>query len=477
VRQERARLYILQSVIAAGQSRIPIWVWRAAVVLALLGYSLALGLLAGSGRTLYAAVLLLPPLLWLAATFSFRYFHFLVLLLPVAALTMPRIELSTGTETRLPWSMLIALGLTAIWVVSMFLRKNWQLAPSLMNTPLLVFGAITIISFVWGILWRDPGLIDAPKFIITQAGALATILISLATPLLIGNFVKRPGELKYIVGLFIVVGFMMTITQLLRLNQPFLNDRGLWGTWVIAPAYGLLIAQPKLRWYWRAALLVVIGLTFYQTLVVNSFWVSGWLPSILAVVAITFLRSWKLFIGFSIVGALALLMSLGFFLEVAQDNIDDGSLERLIIWEQNWGVVREHWLFGTGPAGYAIYYMSYFPSEARSTHNNYLDILAQFGFSGMFVWIWLMVVTLLEGWWLTQRASPGFLKTLAMIATGGWAAALASMMLGDWILPFAYNQGIAGYKYTVYSWIFLGTLISIRQILDQQRADAPKPEA
>ena len=43
------------------------------------------------------------------------------------------------------------------------------------------------------------------------------------------------------------------------------------------------------------------------------------------------------------------------------------------------------------------------------------------------------------------------------------------MMLGDWVLPFAYNQTIAGYKYTVYSWIFLGTLIALRPLIEAQR--------
>jgi hypothetical protein len=44
------------------------------------------------------------------------------------------------------------------------------------------------------------------------------------------------------------------------------------------------------------------------------------------------------------------------------------------------------------------------------------------------------------------------------------------MFFGDWILPFAYNQTITGYKYTVYSWIFVGVLISLRQLINRQRA-------
>jgi O-antigen ligase len=169
------------------------------------------------------------------------------------------------------------------------------------------------------------------------------------------------------------------------------------------------------------------------------------------------------------------IISLGFFQQVAQDNIDDGSLERLEIWSQNWSVVREHWLLGTGPAGYAIYYMTYFPTDARSTHNNYLDIVAQFGVVGMATWLWLALASVWEGWRLVRRAPPGFLRSLAIIATGGWIGAMGSMVFGDWVLPFAYNQGIAGFKYTVYSWLFLGALISIRHLLDAPPAHMSDP--
>jgi hypothetical protein len=30
------------------------------------------------------------------------------------------------------------------------------------------------------------------------------------------------------------------------------------------------------------------------------------------------------------------------------------------------------------------------------------------------------------------------------------------MALGDWVIPFVYNQGIDGFRYTVHTWVFLG---------------------
>ena len=456
------------------QFYIPTWILIVSVLITLIIFSLIVGFAAGNGNLTLLALLLGPPLLGLGLTFASRYFQFLVLALPITTLTMPSFELSTGTESKLPWSLLLTLLLTLLWCVAMF-QRGWILRPSLLNRPILTLGAVFIISLVWGLIWRDPVLTNAPKFIVTQIGAMITLLISLSACLLVGNFFSSERQLKYMVGVFIGLGFLMTLILLGKVNPFFLNARGLWGTWMIASAYGLMIAQPKIGWYWRTCLFVIILLTFYQTMVINADWLSGWMPSVIAVVAITFLHSWKAFLALVVIGVVAIILSLGFFEQVAQDNVDDGSLERLEIWSQNWRVVQDHWLLGTGPAGYAIYYMTYFPTTARSTHNNYLDIVAQFGFVGMAIWLWLSVASVWEGWRLIHRTPPGFLHSLAIIATGGWIGAMGSMLFGDWVLPFAYNQGIAGFKYTVYSWLFLGTLISIRHLLDAPSTPVADP--
>jgi hypothetical protein len=37
-------------------------------------------------------------------------------------------------------------------------------------------------------------------------------------------------------------------------------------------------------------------------------------------------------------------------------------------------------------------------------------------------------------------------------------------MLGDWVLPFAYNQTIVGFDHSVYTWLFLGGMVSLYRI-------------
>lgn len=445
------------------QRRIPIWLIKIVIVLAIIGYSLLLGALAGSGRMLFAFLLIGLPVGVLACAFASRYFRTAVLLLPITALAIP-ISIPTGTYTVLPISLIMVILLMMIWCVSMYTR-GWKLSSSPLNWPMLFFCIICVISFIWGIIWRDPTLISVPKFIFVQIGALIAIISSFGAALLIGNFVVSITHLKYITMSFIFFCSLMTFTQIFHIPQHFLNDQGMWGLWMVAPTYGVLICQPRLRWYWRLLLILLLGFHLYQAVVVNSDWLSGWIPSLMAIFIITFIRSRKAFFVILIIAVVLVYYLQGFFNEVAQDNIDDGSLQRLSLWDQNWRVVKQHWLFGTGPAGYAIYYMTYYKEDARSTHNNYLDILAQFGFSGMFMWIWFAIVSVWEGWTLVQRAPPGFIRTLATIITGGWIGAMSSMLFGDWVLPFAYNATVSGFKFTVYSWLFLGMMISIRRLI------------
>jgi hypothetical protein len=38
------------------------------------------------------------------------------------------------------------------------------------------------------------------------------------------------------------------------------------------------------------------------------------------------------------------------------------------------------------------------------------------------------------------------------------------MALGDWVIPFVYNQTIAGFDYTIESWLGIGMLVALDAI-------------
>jgi hypothetical protein len=459
-------LLVWQRLTPATRSRILTGI----VVLAAAVLSMAAGYIIIGNRMrlallIFGPLLAIPGILWIS-----RRFEYVVLALPIAALAIP-FELPTGTYSTVPAAMVLALMLCGIWIVSMGLRKTWHLTPSPLNRPMLVFCVTCALSLVWGIVWRDPILNMSlfKNFEVVQIASLLTYFISIGAALLIGNFVQSEQRLRYIVGCFIFFGSMMTIFQIFSIRHGVLNDKGLWGLWTVIPAYALVIAHPGLKWYWRILFLTLIGLNLYQTVFVNLLWKSGWIPTVIAIFAATLLRSWRWFLVLLVAVSLLVYTQQEFFNRMIEEEMNEGAEGRIGMWEINLRVVGDHWLFGTGPAGYAPYYMTYYPHDARSTHNNYLDIIAQFGVVGSLIWLWFAAVSTIEGLRLFREAPPGFLKALALAAISGWIGAQASMFFGDWILPFAYNQTITGFKYTVYTWIWLGMLISIRTILTRQQ--------
>src|SRR3954471_14930092 len=143
------------------------------VLIVLLLLSLTAGVLAGNGRNALTLLFVLGPALLFGLIFASRRFDLAVLALPLAALAIP-LEVPTGTETKLPAALLLALALYGLWIPTMIVRGTYRLAPSPLNKPILVFNAVCCLSLVWGIAWRDPILIDSPKFIVTQTASLIT---------------------------------------------------------------------------------------------------------------------------------------------------------------------------------------------------------------------------------------------------------------------------------------------------------------
>ncbi|MDN5272714.1 O-antigen ligase family protein [Chloroflexus sp. MS-CIW-1] len=438
----------------------------------LLVYSTLIGIMFGTNRQLIGLALLALPVLIVGFTLLLYRFEWFVLILPLTGLAMRPLAVPAGNGSELPISMLLTLALSGGWILSMITRRTWQLAPSPLNKPLLAMMAICIFSVPWGLLWADP-IVDwwiMGNFRLAQIASLLSFLGLLSIPLLVGRFIQHEWQIKAYLGMFIVCGLLMTAAQTFGIDHVILVDMGLWGLWFALPLAGITYLQPGIHWRWKLIGTIILCWHLWLAALRNSLWISGWLPTIVGLFIMAFLTSRRIF--FILLLAFALNLAVGpgrYYVEqVINDNVEEGGLDRLEIWARNLWVVRHHWLFGTGVGGYAIYNMTYFRYDARSTHNNYFDILAQFGVVGSGIWLWFAIVSLYYGWQTIWMAPVGILRTTAIVATSGWAAAQFSMMLGDWVLPFLYNQGVPGYRYTMYSWIFVGLLISIRQMIKRQ---------
>ena len=381
-----------------------------------------------------------------------------------------------------PALILTAL-LAAAWLSQQLVSKRrFKFVRSSVMTPALCFILVAVISLPWGKAMADPFLIDWPggsDFVLVQLAQLAVLVLSSVALILTANLITTKRHLKVLVYAYIGFSTIGILAEFLRL--PFqLNLRGLNSTWAVGLLYGQLLFNKKLSKWLRLAFVLVIGVWLYIRFFLGITWLSGWLPVVVSMGVITFLRSKKLFLLLLVLLLISLFVFQDWWAEVwAAEYMESGG-NRLEKWVFLFGhhSTQGHWFLGTGPFGYALYFMTYFPDNAASTHSNYIDLFLQLGVVGCAVFAWLIGAIAWVGYKL--YASPikdQFIAGFVRGALGGLVAVLAAMFLGDWFTPFVLNQGLHGFSWTVNSWIFLGALVAVPFIISNEQGGKESLEA
>jgi O-antigen ligase len=398
-------------------------------------------------------------------------------LIPIAGL-MNFYTLPTGTQSRVPLSMLAGLGLVGLWLVQViFLRKDHErLVASPINMPMLFLVFEMILSFGWSTIMRDPLVVVPNSFIAVQIAALSVNIFLPLTTLFVSNVIKEVRWIKYLA--WAIVGSGGLIIVLVYINLPIdslynSGYRGLYASWVCSIAFAMVLFNRGMRPWLRVGLAGLVAAWFYNDFFLHNIWFSGWMPIAVSLLVLLLLRNIKLFAGVVLAVGLLAAMNTGWIYDnLYQAKVDNGDAERLGLWQNNIDLVVQHPLFGVGPAGYAVYYMTYHPLDARSTHNNYFDIVAQTGVIGAAIFVWLIVALLWIGLRLQAltRGRRDFEEAFGAAAFAGMFGMLVAMFLGDWVLPFAYNQTITGFDNAVFTWLMLGGMVALYSILKRQLA-------
>ncbi|HXW01615.1 MAG TPA: O-antigen ligase family protein, partial [Anaerolineae bacterium] len=383
-------------------------------------------------------------------------------------------ELPTGTESRLVDSLLLTMLFVGNWTLRMLLvDKRLRLQPSPVNKPLLGFMIVTLISLIWSMVLRDPLIIVGKSVPIVQIASAIVMIMLPGAFLLVANHINEVKFLKIMVVMMMVAGVIAIIFRLNLVPTPFIggkpliNDNGLFTMWVVSLSVSLALFNRELSWKWRGFLLLLATAWIYARFGQQISWLAGWLPTFAAVGISTFMRSKKLLLVVLVLLALMISLNANYYLgKVLADESEESGHTRMVAWEVNWRVTGKHLLFGTGPGGYATYYMSYFPNDAMATHNNYIDVIAQTGVLGLLFCIWFFFSLAWLGYKLCLRLKGrgDFVEGLANAALAGTVGCIIMMAFGDWLFPFAYTQTIAGFDYVVYSWLFMGVILALDRL-------------
>jgi len=392
--------------------------------------------------------------------------------LSVPAITLTalsvRFSLPTGTQSRIVASLLLTAACVVLWVGRMLVvEKRLHLKPSRANAPLLCFVAVTVISYVWSNAFRDPLVVVWETWPFVQLGGLAVMALLPGAFLLASNTLTDVMWIKVLTGIFLGAGILATLRDCGLVRLGLLQVHPLFPTWFACLALAQGLFNRRLPLTLRVVLLSLVGIYGYHQFIVKLSWLVAWAPTLLGMLAVCALRSRLLFAVLLIVVVAFVAANLGDARAAYGLERSISGLTRLAAYVQNWRVTGKHLLFGVGPAGYAVYYMSYFPEQAMATHSNYLDVLSQTGVIGLLAFLAFFLALGLTARDLLARTRGrfDFSHAFAVATAGGLVGTIVAMGLGDWVLPFVYTQTIAGFDYAVYTWVLLGAAQALNHLL------------
>ncbi len=409
--------------------------------------------------------------------------------LMVNVLRWPAIGLIVAATAGMivPWSgpsglnvtMVMVALLMCLWLLDMTVRKQQiRLVSSRPAGLLLAFLLLAFVSFGIGQFAWFTFALHAPLG--AQAGGLSIIVLSVGVFLLMANQVHELVWLRRITWAFL---FMGALTIVFRSVLPALglNTRDLFQpvgsvfyVWLVAIAFSQAAFNRELSSGWRMTIGVLLLVTFWVLFFTKFADKSGWLPSLVGLIAIIGFRSWRLLLPLIPVAIVT-----AFFLLPELMTLEGYSIStRFEAWLILAQMIQISPVWGLGFANY-YWYTPLFPIRGYgvsfNSHNNFVDIVAQMGVAGLVCFLLFFWEVGQLAWRLREQAPNGFARAYVYGAWGGLVGMIALGMFGDWILPFFYNIGLNGFRTSMLGWLFLGGLVSLEQMTHREFARPVNP--
>lgn len=389
--------------------------------------------------------------------------------LVITAASLP-LEFRGPSQSVLSFPFCLAACLCACWLVAVLLIDHGSLDSSRAVRAALAFGTVSLLSFLSGLYPWFPGE-GAPLG--AQLGGLALFLLSVGLFLAVGHQVSNLLQLKWLTWLFLGAGAISCVDDFFWMgfvNRWTLPESlgSLFWTWLAAMSFSQAALNRSLSMLARVSLSCLTIIILYRGLFHYRDWASGWLPPLIAIGVILFFRLPRLTISLV---AVALPVGLYFATHVWSSLMTHerySYMTRLEAWKTLWELTTMNPLFGLGPSNY-YYYGPLFSILGYhinfNSHNNYMDLLAQAGFLGLFAFGWFAFEIFRMGVRLTRCLPQGFAQAYVIGAIGGLAGSLAAGMLADWVIPFFYNIGIRGFRSSLLFWVFLGGVLALKRMV------------
>ncbi len=461
--------------------------WTLLIILAVLGTAALYGIL-GSGLLLLLLLAGLGAVLVL-----YRPILGLVVMI-VIALLIP-FDIGTGTEVKLNLVSLFVPILLAIWLLEMIVKRELRMVRSRTFLPLFLLVLAGAGSLIIGNVTWDPFVPYPANFLLVQLAQLGIFVLSAGVYLLVANLLKDEICLRYLTWTFLVVAGVLAVLYQWPVVGSFVNQittdaisRAPMWMLLTAVAGGQLLFNKNLVLWKQLFLMLILLAVGYYSFVLHREVLSIWIGVVAAVAMLFWLRLPRL--RWLVLLVLLILLVTGVLFpavyEFAGGDVEWrlSGLSRIDLSRRVLEVTMRNPITGLGPASYRVY-ASMEPLVWRSgkyvwigavisSHNNYVDLFSHVGVLGLAIFFWFMAEVALLGLRMRKRFVSGFANGYINGALAAWTGTMVIMVFADWFLPFVYNVGFQGFQASVLVWMFLGGLVAIERIVNNDSLTSEK---
>ncbi|MGB3715266.1 MAG: O-antigen ligase family protein [Candidatus Promineifilaceae bacterium] len=387
------------------------------------------------------------------------------------------LEISATASVSVNVVIFILLMITGLWVVRGLRQRHLQIIHSRTMVPMIVFLIAAFISWMYGNANWDIRFPRPSNLILIQAGQYAIFLLSF-----VAYFITAQQSLKvlrWVTFGFLGIGTIVIFARYagvfgrpLQLLLSNASGSGVFYVWFTALAASQALFNRQLKSQWRAGLFGAAVIAPLLGFLFNAAWTSSWLPPVIVLMILLWLRS--RFSAGVLFGLILLFVISGlvfrFFDWEFERELSVGG--RFTLWESVWNLAKAQPILGLGLTTYRQYH-TFIPLLTEhgvwyqpnvNSHNVYIDVFAQMGVVGLAAFLWLSAEIGTQAWRLKQRFSDDFNAAYVFGAIAGLIGILIASGIVEWMLPFVYNVGLRGFRFSVFIWIFLGGLVILDQL-------------
>lgn len=350
------------------------------------------------------------------------------------------------------------------------------------DVPLLVFAAVCMASMI-GILVLPDHRIEFSASLAVSVAQLLLVVWPIGVYLAAAEFITDTSHLRWIQRAVIALAIVQIPAALAPLPwKPYLGWSATFGLFASPFALAAIFSTSSLAaraYYLVVALLPFVlgvqgGKAFLYGFVATSGLVIVWMRASKAAAFLAGAGAVMVLVAVGLFGEEALLLPAEILLDKERSQMSfGGNSGRGALAAAALSIWQEAPILGVGPGNSYLYMLQ--RSPIGTPHNQYLNLLVEFGILGLAAWIAFLVATWRTGLRIYREATVPAHRTFALGWLGMFAGMVAGGITGDFMIHSIRNGGLELFSGFYLQWVLLGGLVAIPAIERRRQTPAAVP--